>query len=116
MRIYPKLISLLVLILLAESNARADTLDDIRQRGTLRWGGDASAGGPYIYPDANNQQTGFEFELAEYLAAQIGLRAEFVNGEWEMLPQALDRGDIDVVLNGYEWSKERDQSWSSTIP
>ncbi len=33
-----------------------------------------------------------------------------------MLPQKLDRGGIDVVLNGYEWSKEREQSWSSTIP
>jgi polar amino acid transport system substrate-binding protein len=98
------------------SAASADTLDDIRHRGTLRWGGDASAGGPYIYPGPDNKQTGFEFELAEYLAAQIGVKSEFVNGEWEMLPQELDRGDIDVVLNGYEWSKERDQSWSSTIP
>ena len=33
-----------------------------------------------------------------------------------MLPQLLDRGDIDVVLNGYEWSKEREASWSSTVP
>src|SRR6187431_1730218 len=91
---------------LLPSVTSADTLDDIRQRGTLRWGGDASAGGPYIYPDRDNKQTGFEVELADYLAAQIGVRSEFVNGEWEMLPQQLDRGDIDMVLNGYEWSKE----------
>jgi polar amino acid transport system substrate-binding protein len=109
-------IAVAAMLVLVARFAAADTLDDIQKRGTLRWGGDASAGGPYIYPDRNNKQTGFEFDLAEYLAAQIGVRAEFVNGEWEMLPQQLDRGDIDVVINGYEWSQERDQSWSSTIP
>ena len=94
----------------------ADTLDQIRERGTLRWGGDASGGGPYIYQGPDNQLTGFEFELAEYLAAKLGVRSEFVAWEWEMLPQILDRGTIDVVLNGYEWSAEREQLWSSTIP
>jgi polar amino acid transport system substrate-binding protein len=96
--------------------AGADTLADIRARGVLRWGGDASGGGPYIYQGADNQLTGFEFELAEYLAAKLGVKSEFVAWEWEMLPQILDRGTIDVVLNGYEWSAEREQLWSSTVP
>lgn len=96
--------------------ASADSLDEIQKRGTLRWGGDDQGGGPYIYEDKDKKITGFEFELAEYLAKQLGVRAEFVASEWEMLPQKLDRGGIDVVLNGYEWSKEREASWSSTIP
>jgi polar amino acid transport system substrate-binding protein len=94
----------------------ADTLDDITQRGVLRWGGDASGGGPYIFQGADNQLTGFEWELAQYLATELGVRSEYVNWEWEMLPQILDRGTIDVVLNGYEWSEERERLWSSTIP
>ena len=98
------------------TSASADTLGQIHQRGTLRWGGDASGGGPYIYQGPNNQLTGFELELAEYLAVKLGVRSEFVAWEWEMLPQILDRGTIDVVLNGFEWSAEREQLWSSTIP
>lgn len=94
----------------------ADTLAEIRERGVIRWGGDASGGGPYIYQGSDNQITGFEFELANYLAEKLGVRAEFVAWEWEMLPQILDRGDVDVVLNGYEWSAEREQLWSSTVP
>lgn len=105
-----------LLIFIASSIARADTLDDIQRRGTLRWGGDDQGGGPYIYEDKNNKLTGFEFEVAEYLAGELGVRSELVTSEWEMLPQKLDRGGIDVVLNGYEWSKEREESWSSTIP
>jgi polar amino acid transport system substrate-binding protein len=105
-----------ILLVFLYSPARADTLDDIHQRGTLRWGGDDQGGGPYIYEDRNNKLTGFEFDLAAYLAAQLGVRSEFVMSEWDTLPQKLDLGKFDVVLNGYEWSKEREQSWSSTIP
>lgn len=46
-------------------SARADTLAEVRARGVLRWGGDASGGGPYIYQGSDNQLTGFEFELAD---------------------------------------------------
>jgi polar amino acid transport system substrate-binding protein len=105
-----------VFIHLLSSVTSADTLDEIQKRGVLRWGGDDQGGGPYIYQDKNNKVTGFEFDLAEYLAAQLGVHSELRTSEWNMLPQKLDRGDIDVVLNGYEWSKEREQSWSSTIP
>src|SRR5215204_6566727 len=105
-----------IFVYLQSSLASADTLDDIRSRGTLRWGGDDQGGGPYIYEDKDRKLTGFEVDLAEYLAKELGVRSELVTSEWEMLPQKLDRGGIDVVLNGYEWSKEREQSWSSTIP
>ena len=49
---------------------RADTLDDIRSRGTLIWGGDQEGGGPYIYPDPDqpSQVIGFEVDLARALA------------------------------------------------
>ena len=106
----------LPLSFLLSATLRADTLAEIHQRGTLRWGGDASGGAPYIYQGPDNQLTGFELDLAEYLAAKLGVKSEFVPWEWEMLPQILDRGTIDVVLNGYEWSAERERLWSSTIP
>ncbi len=96
--------------------APADTLDQVHERGTLRWGGDASGGGPYIYQGPDNKLVGFEYELADYLAAQIGVKPQYVNWEWENLPLVLDGGKIDLVLNGYEWSAEREQLWSSTIP
>ncbi len=103
-------------VLIRASAASADTLDDIQHRGVLRWGGDDQGGGPYIYEDKNKKLVGFELELAEYLAKKLGVRSEFVAGEWEMLPQVLERGDVDIVLNGYEWSKERERSTPSTIP
>lgn len=73
-------------------------------------------GAPYIFENEQRQLVGFELELAEYLAQQLGRRAEFVQWEWEMLPYILDRGTVDLVLNGYEWSEERQRHMASTIP
>src|SRR5262245_42009812 len=52
----------LLLVAFLSSTAIADTLDEIRQRGTLLWGGDASGGGPYIYEGPDGKLTGFEYE------------------------------------------------------
>ncbi|HEX5269696.1 MAG TPA: ABC transporter substrate-binding protein/permease [Gemmataceae bacterium] len=84
--------------------------------GVLRWGGDAGGGAPYVYKDDGGKLVGFEVDLAQELAKRIGRRAEFVQQDWETLPQALNRGDIDVILNGYEWTAEREQAMASTIP
>ena len=82
----------------------------------LRWGGDASGGGPYIYQGPENRLVGFEYELVADLARRIGAQPEYVNWEWENLPLILDGKKIDLVLNGFEWSEERERLWSSTIP
>src|SRR5262249_32706113 len=97
------------------SAGRADTLADLQRRGILRWGADKTGGGPYLF-DRGGKMVGFEVELADYLAAQLGVQSEFVQGQWEKLPARLNRRDIDVVINGYEWSAEREQEWASTIP
>lgn len=83
----------------------------------LRWGGDASGGAPYIIERGPDRPPrGFEGELAEYLAGQLGVSARFVQKDWDMLPSDLARGDIDVILNGYEWAADRERKMASTIP
>lgn len=95
-----------------------DTLDAIRARGTLIWGADQEGGGPFVYPrdDDPSQIQGFEVELAEYLAGKLGVRAQFSAGQWDQLPNVLDRGDIDIVLNGYEWSPNRAERYGTSVP
>lgn len=94
---------------------RADTFAQIQQRGTLRWGGDKTGGAPYIY-ERDGKLHGFEVELADYLASALGLRPESVQGDWPTLPARLNRRDLDLVLNGYEWMPQREREWASTIP
>ncbi len=93
-------------------------LDQIRERGTLIWGGDQEGGAPYVYPnpDAPTQLVGFEVELAALIAKHLGVRAQFAQGQWDKLPNMLDRGDMDVVINGYEWLPQRAEGYGMSIP
>ena len=59
-----------------------------------------------IVEHADGRLTGFEVDLADYLGRQLGKRPEFVQGQWDKLLDLLNRRDIDLVLNGYEWSAE----------
>ena len=98
--------------------ARADRLDDIRARGTLVWGADQEGGGPYVYPDPADASrvVGFEVDLAALLAKELGVRAEFKQSNWDTLPEFLDNGSIDIVLNGYEWTTDRATRMLATRP
>ncbi len=105
------------------SIACADALDRVQERGTLIWGADKEGGGPYVFPDDNNPELlrGFEVELADMfadeLSAQLGteIRAEFKQGQWDSLPQMLG-GEIDVALNGFELTPERQRDYLCTRP
>lgn len=108
--------------------SRADQLDNVFQRFTLIWGGDQEGGGPYVYPDPEHPEDetklrGFEVELAAMLAAEIGaaqtpprlLTAEFQQGQWDKLPLLLD-GTVDLVLNGFESTPERQRDYLCSRP
>jgi polar amino acid transport system substrate-binding protein len=95
-----------------------DSLRTIQTRGTLVWGADQEGGGPFVFPDGNdpNKLVGFEVELAELIASHIGVTAQFAQGQWDKLPDLLDRGDIDIVLNGFEWNSGRAERYGTSIP
>jgi polar amino acid transport system substrate-binding protein len=99
-------------------SARADTLDDIKRRGSIRWGGDQEGGGPYIYSAPNDPQKliGFEVELMQTLADRLGVRSEFHQCEWDNLPNLLGTSDIDVIVNGYELTRSRLDRMAATMP
>src|SRR4051812_13252204 len=67
--------------ILSARPAAADALDEIHRRGTLIWGADQSGGGPYVYPDKDQVLRGFEVELADMLAAELHVKAQFQQGD-----------------------------------
>ncbi|MEK7234435.1 MAG: ABC transporter substrate-binding protein/permease [Elusimicrobiota bacterium] len=75
----------------------------------LRWGADSSGGAPFVFQDPKDPSltVGFEADLAAALAAELGLRAEFVQNQWDSLIPGLKRGDYDVVINGLEITADR---------
>ena len=60
--------------------------------------------------------TGFEAELADSLAAALGVHAQFFQGPWQSLPALLATGQTDIVLNGYELTPARAGRMEHTRP
>ncbi|MEN9664583.1 MAG: Inner rane amino-acid transporter permease protein YecS, partial [Planctomycetota bacterium] len=97
--------------------AAAAELDDIRARGELVWGADQEGGGPHVYIDPENptRLAGFEVDLADMLAAELGVTARFQQGQWDRLPLLLGRA-ADCVINGIESTPERARDWRCSRP
>ncbi|MGP0565379.1 MULTISPECIES: ABC transporter substrate-binding protein/permease [unclassified Nitrospina] len=85
------------------------TLDTVREQGVLLWGADAEGGAPYVFPDPENPSRliGFEVDLANALAHELGVTARMVQNDWSSLLPALQRGDFHMAMNGLEWTGER---------
>ena len=86
-----------------------NTLEKIKKRGFLLWGSDAEGGAPYAFPDPKDPSRliGFEVDLAEAIARELGVKARQSQNAWDSLIPALKRGDFDMVMNGIEITPQR---------
>src|SRR5205823_3937834 len=62
-----------------------------------------------VYPDPQqpSRVVGFEVELMKLIAEKLGVRSEFVQGNWDKLPDLLHLDKFDIIVNGYESTKPR---------
>jgi polar amino acid transport system substrate-binding protein len=84
----------------------------------LRWGGDAEGGAPFVEADPTDPQklVGFDVEIAELIARQLGRTPEFLQVQFTSLDQSARRGDFDIGLSGIEDIPARRRSLAASIP
>jgi len=84
----------------------------------LRWGADSEGGAPYIFknPDDLSRNMGFEVDLVEALSREMGAQIDFHQYGFENLLLGLQRGDLDIALNGLEVTPERMENFRLTRP
>jgi polar amino acid transport system substrate-binding protein len=84
----------------------------------LRWGGDAEGGAPFVEADATDPSklAGFDVEIAELIARQLGRTPRFVQVQFTSLDQSARRGDFDIGLSGIEDIPARRQTLAASIP
>jgi L-cystine transport system substrate-binding protein len=100
---------------LIPASTMAQSLDEIRQRGTLIIGLEGTYP-PFNYQDEGGNLVGFEVDLAEALTAKLGLEPEFQPTRWDGLLAALQSGRIDAVINQVTVTEERQQNFAFTAP
>ena len=99
-----KNLALLLLLFGSAPSFAESALARVRRQGELRWAGDLQGGEPYVFRDPRDPSklVGFELDLANALAAKLGVRAVFVQNDWSNLVPSLERGDFAIILNGLE--------------
>ncbi len=96
----------LLLLLLCQTQALAQTaLQRIKQNGELRIGTDATY--PPLESAEGGQFTGFDIDLGNAIARELGVRAVFVNSGFDGIFPALQNGTFDAVMSSVTITPER---------
>ncbi|MBI2470651.1 MAG: ABC transporter permease subunit [Planctomycetes bacterium] len=100
------------------SFANQNTLEKIKSSGVLIWGFDAEGGAPYVFHNLKHppKLIGFEVELVEAIARELGVIVQSFQNAWDSILLSLQRGDFDIALNGIEITPDREKSVLFTRP
>lgn len=90
------------------------TIDQVMRRGVLRVGMDTFL--PWAMKDKKGELVGFEIDVARRLAADMGVKVEFVPTKWAGIIPALLTGKFDVVIGGMGIQTKRAMKVNFTIP
>ena len=99
----------------ASADNSGDLLAQIQQRDEIVFGTEGTWS-PWTYHDENDQLVGFDIEVAQKVAEKLGVKATFVEGEWDGLLAGVDGGRYDSMANGVEITEERAQKYDFSDP
>ncbi len=101
-------------LMLFSISVHADILDDILERGTVRVG--VSLFEPWTMKDKSGQLSGFEVDVVNKLAQDMGVKPEFKLYKWEEIIPALKKGEIDVIVAGMAITPARALKINFSLP
>ncbi|MDE1655726.1 transporter substrate-binding domain-containing protein [Actinotignum sanguinis] len=100
---------------LSGCGAKKDSLAQIEETGKIKVGIEGTFV-PYGYHDKSGKLVGFEVEIAQLIAQDLGVEPEFVETKWDSLIAGLDTGKYDIVTNNINPTEERRKKYDFTAP
>jgi polar amino acid transport system substrate-binding protein len=97
--------SAVLLGLATAQKAHADTLDEVKKRGTLIIGTEA-AYVPYEF-FKDGKIIGYDPDIIEHIVGKLGVKAEIVDTAWNGIIPALYAKKFDVIISAMTITKER---------
>lgn len=95
--------------------SEGDLLSSIKQNGKIVIAMEGSWA-PWTYHDEKNNLTGFDVEVGKKIAEKLGVKAEFVEVDWDGIFAGLDAKRYDISLNGVEITSERQLKYDFSNP
>lgn len=95
-----------------------DALAKIKKDGVIKWGADSAGGAPFVFGDPKdpNKIIGFEMDMMDAIAKQMGVKHERVQAEWANLLENMKGKRTDIVINGIEINEERLKAFDFSAP
>lgn len=111
---------LLAMVLAACANTGGNTadlnkLDQIKEDKVIRIGLEGTYP-PFSFHDESGKLVGFEVEIAEAIAKDLGVGVEFIETKWDSLIAGLDVDKYDFVINNVGATQERKEVYDFTEP
>lgn len=108
------LASLAIATALCATNVYASAIDDVIKRGTLRVG--FSTFKPWAFVNKQGKFVGFEIDVAQKLADDLGVKLELVPTAWDGIIPALNAGKFDLLIGGMSVQVQRNLSVNFSNP
>ena len=97
------------------SSSAANKLEEIKKNGKIRIGLEG-AFRPFGYHDKDGKLTGIEYEIAEAIAKDLGVSAEYIETPWDSLIAGVESNRYDIAINNISPTEARKQKYDFSIP
>ena len=98
----------------ASPDTATSDLATVKENGKLVIGYTVYA--PMNYTDDKGEFVGFDTEYAKLVCEELGVKAEFVEINWETKEVDLNAKKIDCIWNGFTITEEREEQLDFTTP
>lgn len=98
-----------------KDTAQGDLLARIQAKGELVIATEGTWA-PWTYHDEDDKLVGFDVEVATKIAEKLGVKATFVETEWDGIFAGIDSERYDIAANGVEITDERAEKYDFSTP
>ncbi|MET0785936.1 MAG: amino acid ABC transporter substrate-binding protein [Paenisporosarcina sp.] len=100
----------------AKSDKEAsDLLAKVKEDGELLIGTEGTYP-PFTYHDETGKLTGFDVEIAEEIAARLGVEPKFMETQWDAMFAGLDSERFDMIANQVGINEDRIEKYAFSEP
>ena len=99
----------------SDSSSAANKLEEIKKAGKIRIGMEGTYR-PFGFHQADGTLAGFEKELGDLIAADLGVTAEYIETPWDSLIAGVDSNRYDIVINNVSPTEERQKKYDFSTP
>ena len=98
----------------SQALSKDSVIEVIKKRGAIKIG--LSIFKPWSMRDKNGELIGFELDVGQKLADDMGVEAEFIPTAWDGIIPALVSGKFDVIISGMTTTPQRNLTINFTNP